>query len=553
MKEYLKYMAAVMACGLMTGSCADSLDVTNPNAFNDDQIEDLLQNGTDEQRELILGGLASNLRGLLCVRNSKLNGGFNNMSTDNEWAFAINRDLQAGDIVYGDARFAAGWGQYYRNDPANTYWESENVGSYFYWIGPVTVISEANKVLNYLTEEIVGESTLLKQYRAAGLTVRAFGYMELMERFTPAYLHGGQSGKGMPIYTVYGYNDPVAPSSAEETWNFIKGDLNEAVRLFGESGLGTDGYTIGSGQAEVYDIDKGIAQYMLARAALQTGDYQACVNACRDVLDHYNWAFIKEEHYGASADRLQGLCDRTDEVYADDNAFFSAAVNPECIFGWTNDVNLYPWFSMDAVNNGTGGSGEAYMQIDEALYRKFADNDFRKARFSTEIHEFPYFEIVSNDTVWYPKNIPAYTNLKWAATIPSDRTDRSYTESNSDVILYRTSEVLLMMAEAQAVSGDEAGAKSTLDRLLAARTAEGKPALTCDTYPSMSGMSALDMVKLQWRMEMWGENGCNFFNHKRWNEQPVYEGSNHWSKNSVTIEHMTWDIPRQELQTNPNW
>ncbi len=111
-----------------------------------------------------------------------------------------------------------------------------------------------------------------------------------------------------------------------------------------------------------------------------------------------------------------------------------------------------------------------------------------------------------------------------------------------------------MMAEAQAVSGDEAGAKSTLDRLLAARTKEGATSLTCDNYPSMRGLSALEMVKLQWRMEMWAENGLNFFNHKRWNEVPVYEGANHWSdKTSVTIEHMTWDIPDKETQANPNW
>lgn len=40
----------------------------------------------------------------------------------------------------------------------------------------------------------------------------------------------------MPIYKVYGLNDPVAPSSAEETFKFIMGDLNEAVALFKETG-----------------------------------------------------------------------------------------------------------------------------------------------------------------------------------------------------------------------------------------------------------------------------------------------------------------------------
>ena len=60
--------------------------------------------------------------------------------------------------------------------------------------------------------------------------------MLLMERYQKAYLHGGKGGEGMPIYKVYGLNDPVAPSSAEETFKFIMGDLNEAVALFKETG-----------------------------------------------------------------------------------------------------------------------------------------------------------------------------------------------------------------------------------------------------------------------------------------------------------------------------
>ena len=122
------------------------------------------------------------------------------MNYDNEWAFAMMRDLQCGDIVYGDTRNTDGWGRYYRNDPSLMYWESNQIEScYGYWVGPSLVINEANKVLMYLTDEIVGESALLKQYKAQCLTVRGFGYMELMERFTKAYLHGGKEGHGHRI------------------------------------------------------------------------------------------------------------------------------------------------------------------------------------------------------------------------------------------------------------------------------------------------------------------------------------------------------------------
>ena len=73
-----------------------------------------------------------------------------------------------------------------------------------------------------------------------------------------------------------------------------------------------------------------------------------------------------------------------------------------------------------------------------------------------------------------------------------------------------------MKAEAQAQSGDNDGAKTTLNILLKARTRTGATTLTCDNYPAMSGLTALQMVQLQTRIELWGEGGREFFNNKRW-------------------------------------
>lgn len=553
MKKYIKYFCGTLAIVSVLTACDSKLDVHNPNNFSDEQIEDLLKNGTDEERELILGGLTANLKGYVVVRNAIMGGGFTNMSIDNEWVHNnIYRNLQCGDIVYGDgARHSSGWGQYYRNSPDLKYWAANQTSEcYGYWCSPSLSISNANKVLMFLSDEVVGESSLLKEYKAMALTLRGMGYLQLMERFTKAYLHGGKEGYGMPLYTNYGYQDVVAPSSAEESWNFILTDLKDAVRLFQESGYG---YTKAKDHDTAVDIDLGLAQYFLAKSALWTGDYQTVIAACKDVLDNYGWEFIPESAYGASNDRMAGFCNKTDDIKADDNAFMSVAKNPECLFGWANDANIYTWTYYNVLKTGSDMVNTAYFQVDNALWSKMADNDYRKERFTTETATFPYFAIENGDTAWYPTAIPAYTCLKWAASIASDESSRRHDRSNSDVIIYRTSEVLLMMAEAQAQSGDESGAKATLNKLLAARTKAGTPTLTCDNYPAMQGMSALDMCKLQWRIECWGENGWNFWNSKRWNQAPVYEGSNHWSTTAVTIDHMTWEIPEQETQTNQYW
>jgi hypothetical protein len=107
-----------------------------------------------------------------------------------------------------------------------------------------------------------------------------------------------------------------------------------------------------------------------------------------------------------------------------------------------------------------------------------------------------------------------------------------------------------MVAEAYAQSGKEAEAKALIDKLLAARTVDGAPAMTCAN--TMAGKSALDIVKLQWRIEMWGEGDWAFFNQKRWGTQHA-RGNNHWSNTPIPTEGWTWEIPQKARQGNPYW
>ena len=116
----------------------------------------------------------------------------------------------------------------------------------------------------------------------------------------------------------------------------------------------------------------------------------------------------------------------------------------------------------------------------------------------------------------------------------------------------RYPELYLMKAEALAQQGNESGAKEVLNTLLAARTREGVAPLTCDTYSSMAGMSALDMVKLQTRIEMWGERGVEWYNNIRWGIPVNRSGSTVHHNPALTYPaaSMTLLIPDQEMQTN---
>ena len=111
-----------------------------------------------------------------------------------------------------------------------------------------------------------------------------------------------------------------------------------------------------------------------------------------------------------------------------------------------------------------------------------------------------------------------------------------------------------MKAECQARNGDANGAKATLNILLDARSKAGTT-LTCDNYSSMAGMSALEMVQLQTRIEMWGEKGLEWYNNRRWNIAVNRAGSTaHWTP-SITypVSKMTLQIPSEELGASPNF
>jgi hypothetical protein len=68
----------------------------------------------------------------------------------------------------------------------------------------------------------------------------------------------------------------------------------------------------------------------------------------------------------------------------------------------------------------------------------------------------------------------------------------------------------------------------------------------------MAGMTALQMVQLQTRIELWGENGREFFNNKRWNIPVDRSASvNHVDKSTYSVVNMTLQIPEQEMLYNP--
>jgi hypothetical protein len=534
MKRYIFILSIVLSAFM--SSCVDMLEQEPANAITTEQIKEILESGDTTKIDLVIGGIANSLP--RAIHRTLGHAGGNDARYNSPLRLHYTNSLVGYDIVCGAGAAGFGYDAYLA---ANLRGSAGAVQNEVFWFFGWSCVVAANKLLQYMPENL--SSNKLKDYKARALTLRAYGYNFLMENYREAYT---ADGDGLMIYDkidpTSGYKPVV---SAKETYDFVKGDLTEAVRLFAESeiGEGKDGYT-----ANKEDIDLAVANFVLARVSLLTGDYAAAITACDAILTKYP-SLIAADNYGG-----KNTGTPTAPVFkAEDNALVKfGTINPEVIFGFigvsTFQNVVYEW--LNVFGTGYGGAGSNWGRIVNTLYDAINANDVRKGAFLDGTATFSSYEYPTSPPT--TSTIPTYSNLKFAVTEVGGST--GVTSINTlDVCYMRTSEVLLMKAEAQAKSsGGENNAKTTLNTLLAARTKPGETALTCDSYGGATAV--LDMVKLQWRIEMWGENGLEYYNNKRWGNQVVRSTAttNHWRDATISVSQMTWAFPTNEIIYNPN-
>lgn len=520
---------------LLFSACSKKLDVKPQSQINDQQIKDLLATGDTAKQRLILGGMANSLP-LLFNKAGITNMGVADIAHYTNQSIGIMHDLEGNDMVLGEVPITdvlAGATEYNLiNIPGAT---NETVSTP-YWFYAWELITKANQLLDFLTDDIVAGSPLMKEYKARAEVVRAYAYNYLMENYQDAYTKGGNTKQGMPLYTTYNpFQEFKARSSAEETYSLIKSDINDAVQLLQAAGIG---YT-----SNPSDIDMGVVNFIRARIALVTGDYPTVISAADDILSHYP-NLLAESNYGGKNSGTPG----SPEYLATKNGFLNNSVNPEVILGFSMGVAVnYINNLMNVFGEGYGGVNQAYKRIDDRLYNKIADDDFRKNAYqgATAYGNFAY----PSNSYAITRTLPSYINFKYAA---SKGLDGDPVKANSsDTYYMRAAEVLLMKAEAQASGANPADALPTLDKLLAARTRSGGTTLTTANYPAMAGMTPMEMVQFQTRVELWGE-GREFYNNKRWGIPVDRTGStDHINQGKLSVADMTIDIPNDEMNHNP--
>ncbi len=494
-----KYLLSLTLLGLIGTACNSKLDIAPPNTITDEQVAALLIVNPNLVVKPMADGLAATFRL-----------GTGTVGASSRQCMNLNNDMRGNDFVYATVRQTWHNEEYRFSD-----YRSENSGGnagYWNQFGYAR-IAAANRPARLCVAALEMNPTGLalaqvQYHMARALTFRSMVYLQLAWLYTPDYVINNGSGYGIPIYhNDNPYKAPAPRGTIEELWKgFIIPSLDSAVMLFTAakaSGL-MPADEMPEPLVQNNDLDITVANATLAYAALSCGLYAKAI-AAADAVIAAGYGMMDEDQYVAPKEN--GL--------PTINGFSTISMNPEAIFSFTvaQDANVATyagaatsgWLNIYG-DGGYGGSGTGYAAIDARLYDMMDDADYRKQNFRTTQLSYTYPVAANTET------LQPYFNEKFAATYknPSANKDNII----QDEIYYRLSEMYLIKAEAQARNNNAAGAETTINELIALRA----PGKTIATYgpAEVQALSLLERIQLQWRIEMWGENGLEYYNNKRW-------------------------------------
>jgi len=324
---------------------------------------------------------------------------------------------------------------------------ADNSRSDVMWGYYYKIISNANNIINNI-EAAGGPQEDKERIEGEARGIRADCYYRLINWFQQTY-KGNESAPGVPIYTeTTTIGNPRG--TVQDVYNLIIDDLTQAETLL-----------TGKTRAHISNINVNTVQGLRARVALTMEDWGTAAtyaNKARQGRSPMN-----------AGQYTQGFSKMTDG-------------NPEWIWGFeviTDQATIYASFysHMDVEMGGYAALG-GQKKITKALYDQIPAGDVRKL-------------------VWTAPGSggdenPDYNQTKFHAPVPGNWA--------ADYLMMRAAEMYLIEAEALARQGggSEAQAITVLEQLIQARN----PAYTAGGF---SGVSLINEILLQRRIELWGE------------------------------------------------
>ncbi len=405
------------------------------------------------------------------------------------------------------------------------------------WYYNYGIISAANTLLSQIPNvptQSQDEVNELKTIKAITHTMRAFAYIELLQVYAPRWVDSNNGSAVCLILRTEPEREDKAFAPMNDVLNLIYSDLDEAERLFTESN-----YEYSS----IFMPNIDVARGLYARAALLKNDYATAKTKAKQA--RYRYQIMTANEY------MEGF----------------NAPNREWMWAPEGVTNVYYWaFGTTHSPNGRYTKSWGYTdQMNYELASKIPATDIRAKLYFTPL-------LVAMEPALAQKcgitpqsffKSSVYSQTKLGISMTSRNGDESkgmlkfirdygktfvqdvgngvYAENKKGISIgvqykfqcvdsygtlmapfMRAAEMLLIEAEAAAETGDEATAKSCLNELMAQRD----PTYSC----TVSGQALKDEIKLQRRIELWGE-GFSWFDLKRWN-LPVVRGA--WNPNNMS-------------------
>lgn len=445
--------------------------------------------------------------------------------------------------------YASGWSPIH-NQEFHT--RTNSIYDAYAWYYYYTIIGNANTILANI-DGAMGLEAERNFAKACALTFRAYAFEKLVHYYCWRWQDSNNGASQGVVLRIDESTGGQGYATLAETYKQIYDDLDAAISLFEQSGMDRDA-------SQVWMPNINVAHAVYARAALTKQDYSKALSEAK--LARQNYPLM------SNADYQSGFCNPTSEW------IFGS-------FGGSQENNWY-WsygtqFSCNGYYASTAATGAG--AIGRELINRIPNNDARKALFLTE-DKFPNYnfnddsamdltygilglgETAAADELW--DDAAAYC-AKMAVNGLAAPYQAGYMYLGGQLKFYvfdtpgvsylpfiRSSEMVLVEAEASYFLNDETGAKAALMELNA--TSGRNPEYTCDKSGEALWSEIMDYREL----ELWGE-GFAWSDYKRWNRDVVRhsfaEGGNAHISIAKTIpasgaNKWTWDVPLNETDYN---
>ena len=396
---------------------------------------------------------------------------------------------------------------------------------YFLWLLYYSHIKVANDIIGTTSDTTsVGFRYALGQAYAS----RAFDYLNLIQMYQFTY-KGHENAAGVPIVNENSTVDENANNpraTVAQVYAYIMNDLNRSIRFL-------KGYT----RTSKVSIDKQVAFGLRARANLLMQNWAA---AAADA-DSAAVGFEPLSKTSAAAPGFNSITAT--------NWIWGSAVSEKNDIVTTGICN-FPSMMCSFTGNGYA-PGYAGRYINSTLYDEIDSTDVRKGWWLDSAYNSPIVDyswsITYNGNVygpadWFGWNAP-YLNVKFG---PYKNIYNNSTNA-CDLPLMRVEEMLLIKAEALAMSGDVDGGKNVLENFVQNYR---DPSYKC-TATTAEGIQ--NAVWFQRRIELWGE-GFSFFDMMRLKKGLIRKNTNYDASLQYNLpaesQIFLWIIPEDEINNN---